>query len=219
MACIPHAGTKAGTYNVLAKIADISIGSVAVTLQDTAVDLSQSTLDADKTSLVADGRDQAILTFSLNVHTPVARSEKEHIEFFIDHVLGINPDSITFGQIQEVKSGTYTTTLSGNIPLNQISVGVKYRGEDTGKRLMFDISTGLSVVISGNNGSALNAVVGEALQVTSNCTGICPSLSYQWQIEDSSGSGVFVDIVGANTSTYIPGARDQKRKIRVKVTE
>lgn len=204
------AGTEAGTYNVVAQIADVSIGTVAVTLQDTAVDLSQSTLDADKTSLVADGRDRAILTFSLNAQNPTVRSEKEHVEFFIDSLV---TNGITLGTVQEIQPGTFTTTLSGNKPLKQVPVGVKYRGNDTGKRLLFDLSTGIQIVVTGN------AVVGETLQANPVCMGTCQSLTYQWQIEDTDGSGVFVDIVGANSSAYIPVTGDQKRKIRVVVTE
>lgn len=45
------------------------------------------------------------------------------------------------------------------------------------------------------------------------------SVSYQWQIENSPGSGTFIDIPSQSGEQYQPSKDDQKKKIKVTVTE
>ncbi|HCR3448524.1 TPA: hypothetical protein ON570_002113 [Citrobacter werkmanii] len=71
----------------------------------------------------------------------------------------------------------------------------------------------IAVAVTGN------PVVGETLTATATCTTACGGkVDYQWQIEDAVGSGQFVDIAGANNSTYQPTKDDQRKAIRVKAS-
>ncbi|WP_161786961.1 ZirU family protein [Noviluteimonas dokdonensis] len=84
-------------------------------------------------------------------------------------------------------------------------------------------STPVSVQVQFN-GAALNdpPLVGSVLNavVTCNGSGTCPpTLQYQWQIESAIGSGAYVDIAGATATTYTVQGGDQKRRIRVFVTQ
>ncbi|TPG65700.1 ZirU family protein [Pseudomonas arsenicoxydans] len=69
----------------------------------------------------------------------------------------------------------------------------------------------VSVAISGFVGGFPQ--VGAPLTATASCVATCGTVNYQWQIEDSIGSGNFVDL--ATGPTYTPVKGDQKRKIQV----
>lgn len=79
----------------------------------------------------------------------------------------------------------------------------------------------MAVTISGS------PIVSDTLTANAICIdasgseGACDAsaVSYQWQIEDSSGSSSFSDIQGVTSDTYQPTKSDQKKKIQVVVTE
>lgn len=73
-----------------------------------------------------------------------------------------------------------------------------------------------SVKITGMSGS--QPLVGETLKASVTCHGTCDNskLTYQWQIEGS--TGVYGDIKGGATSTYTVKNTDQKKKIKVIVS-
>ncbi|WFW58462.1 inverse autotransporter beta domain-containing protein [Citrobacter freundii] len=204
------AGTSTGTYTLSATAEGVNLSQASIVLEKTTIDLNQSSLTADKNTLFANGRDQATLTFSVkdNKGNPLS-GLKHQIAFFIeqptkDHVLG---------DIIEIQPGVYTTVFSGSRVGTQIPVGVSINGQDTGKRQMFDLTAGIDIVVTGN------AIVGETLTASPDCQGNCGVLSYQWQIEDQAGSTRFKDIPGATSSVYKPVKEDQKRKIRVAVSQ
>jgi hypothetical protein len=75
----------------------------------------------------------------------------------------------------------------------------------------------ISVVISGDVGGFPQ--VGSPLTAEVSCVSACsPALNYQWQIEDAVSSGSFSN-AGTNSKTFTPTKTDQKRKVRVEVTE
>ncbi|WFW58463.1 ZirU family protein [Citrobacter freundii] len=76
----------------------------------------------------------------------------------------------------------------------------------------------LSVTISGGTGAGGSPVVNDTLTANPTCTKACGTLNYQWQVEDSVGSGLFTDITGANNSTWQVTTSTQKRKIQVIVS-
>lgn len=76
----------------------------------------------------------------------------------------------------------------------------------------------LSVEITGIDPSGF-PMVGAVLTAQPHCVTTCGTVNYQWQIEDTFGSGTYVDISGATTSTYTPAKGDQKRKIQVVATK
>lgn len=78
-----------------------------------------------------------------------------------------------------------------------------------------------SAVISGF-GATGSPVVGTVLTVTvTMADGKAPGVGkvdYQWKIEDGIGSGSYMNITRATSSTYTPGQGDQKKHIMVVVT-
>ena len=73
----------------------------------------------------------------------------------------------------------------------------------------------LSVAITGGSGNAGSPVVSDTLTATPTCTKACGTINYQWQIEDASGSGKYVDITGATSNTWQVTTSTQKRKVQV----
>jgi hypothetical protein len=72
----------------------------------------------------------------------------------------------------------------------------------------------ISVAVSGFiNGTTPQ--VGSLLTATPACVSTCGTVTYQWQIESSVGSGSYVDIAGATNDTYMPVKDDQRRMIQV----
>lgn len=71
----------------------------------------------------------------------------------------------------------------------------------------------VSVAVSGY--VAGNPQVGTQLVATPTCVSVCGTVNYQWQVETAVGSGSYVDIAGATSSTYTPVRVDQKRMIQV----
>lgn len=62
--------------------------------------------------------------------------------------------------------------------------------------------------------------VDSELTATANCQGRCPVLlDYQWQRESAIGSGTFENIPGETNSSYSPVGSDQRRRIKVDVSE
>ncbi|UBX49653.1 ZirU family protein [Providencia alcalifaciens] len=74
-----------------------------------------------------------------------------------------------------------------------------------------------SVTISGLSGA--RPLVGEKLKADVTCHGTCDSnLTYQWQIEKSVNSGTYEDIASATAQEYTVKGTEQKRKIKVVVS-
>lgn len=74
-----------------------------------------------------------------------------------------------------------------------------------------------SVTISGLSGA--RPLVGDKLKADVTCHGTCDSnLTYQWQIEKSVNSGTYEDIAAATTLEYTVKGTEQKRKIKVIVS-
>ncbi|MBG5883426.1 MULTISPECIES: ZirU family protein [Providencia] len=74
-----------------------------------------------------------------------------------------------------------------------------------------------SVTISGLSGA--RPLVGDKLKADVTCHGTCDNnLNYQWQIEKSVNSGTYEDIVAATASEYTVKGSEQKRKIKVVVS-
>jgi hypothetical protein len=94
-------------------------------------------------------------------------------------------------------------------------------GKDSSSGLTPVSSVVNSVTIEGAS-NANKPLVGDTLTVVVTCRGAdCDSskLRYQWQLEDTAGSGTYADIVGATSDTYTVLRTDQKRKIQVLVTD
>ena len=90
---------------------------------------------------------------------------------------------------------------------------------DPGKPATTNQPTAVSVLMDGGP-FAGSPIVGATLAANVTCDGDgnCPAmLEYQWQIEDAIGSRSYVDIAGANASTYTIQSSDQRRRIRVTV--
>lgn len=77
----------------------------------------------------------------------------------------------------------------------------------------------LSVDITGGSGVAGAPVVGDTLMATAACTAACGAMNYRWQVEDAVGSGKFVDIAGATSSSWQVTTATQKRRVQVDVTQ
>lgn len=75
-------------------------------------------------------------------------------------------------------------------------------------------STVTGVTIAGNT------VVGETLTANATCLTACiaSDLTYQWQLESRSTPGVYADITGATSKTYVLKGNEQKLKLKVKVS-
>lgn len=207
------AGSEAGQYVLSGSVAGMELKPVSVALTDTNADFTRSTLATDKTVLVADGRDTATLTLSLydRTDTPVT-GEAGRLTFFVaDGAVDIS--RYTFSTVSEGQPGQYTTTFSGTLPVVQLHLGVKVNGRDTGKRVALDLTSATVVNVIGN------PVVGETLTASAICGSTCGPLTYQWQAETVTGSDSYVDIAGATGVTYQPVKEDQKKKIRVVVSD
>ncbi|EKN6178982.1 inverse autotransporter beta domain-containing protein [Yersinia enterocolitica] len=216
------AGTQAGQYALDAQVAGAPLAKATVLLEDTAADfsLAETALVTDKTTLVANGTDQATLTLTLmskaadgSLH-PVS-GEKDRLTLFLADS-GVDSTQYTFGAVQDDAShpGVYTATFTGLQAASPLTVGLKVNGKDTGKRVTLTLTTGTTVVVTGN------PVVGETLTANATCVGgTCGQLTWQWQIEDAEGSNHYVNILNATQQSYTPVKGDQKRKIRVDISE
>jgi len=94
-------------------------------------------------------------------------------------------------------------------------------GKDSSSGLTLVSSVVNSVTIEGAS-TANKPLVGETLTAVVTCRGAAcdnSKLHYQWQLEDSAGSGTYADIIGATTETYTVLRTDQKRRIQVLVTD
>lgn len=111
---------------------------------------------------------------------------------------------------------TNTDPADGNEQLSSRGGNIDGSGDGS---VTTDGNDVLSVAITGmTNGYPL---VGEQLTAVATCTtgATCTgTVNYQWKIESAIGSGVYVDIGGATSSTYTPVGTDQKRKIQVDAT-
>jgi hypothetical protein len=77
-----------------------------------------------------------------------------------------------------------------------------------------------AVTIEG--ATANKPLVGDVLRAVVTCRGaVCDNnkLKYQWQLEDTTGSGTYIDISGATSDSYTIQRTDQKRKVQVLVTD
>nr|WP_238340039.1 inverse autotransporter beta domain-containing protein [Citrobacter sp. NCU1] len=210
-------GMLPGAYTLTAKVLDVTLKPVTVQLDDTTPDFAHSELNADKTVLKADGIDTAKITLSLK-HKMSDGSvqpypgEISHLRFFVEGS-AVDSSKFTFTEPEETVEGQYTVRFSGTQNTTTLSVGVRFDDKDTGLRYHIDLTTGMTVAIAGNSGvnGTLSAIV--------SCGTPCGVLAYQWQRETSPGSDSWSDITDATTETYIPQKEDQKKKIRLLVTE
>ncbi|HIE7651427.1 inverse autotransporter beta domain-containing protein [Salmonella enterica] len=210
-------GTEAGKYALSVDLGDRIQAQTSVVLEDTTADMTQSTLTSNRTTMMANGTDEAILTLSLKNKASDGSlqgitGEASRLAFFVADP-SADSTKYTFTTPQEGNAGEYTTHFSGLLAAKQLSLGVKIHEKDTGMRVLMDLTTGTSVVVNGNS------VVGETLTATPSCTAACGALTYQWQIETAPGSNNWSNIFGATDVTYRPARGDQKKRIRVQVTE
>lgn len=210
-------GTEAGEYVLSAELGGRTLAQITVVLEDTAADISQSTLTSDRTTMTANGTDEAVLTLSLKkkAHDGSLQGvtgEAPRLTFFVADT-SIDSTKYTFTAPQEGNAGNYTTHFSGLQAATQLSLGVKIHGKDSGLRVLMDLTTGTTVIVSGN------PIVGETLTATLTCTTACGATTYQWQIESVPGSDNWSNITGATGMTYRPAKEDQKKRIRVEITE
>lgn len=211
------AGTVAGKYALTAALDGTTVAQTTAVIEDTAADITQSTLTKDLATIAADGTATSTLTLSLNMKAPdgslqPVSGEASRLTFFVADG-SVDASKYSFTTPQEGKAGQYTSDFSGILAATQLPLGVKINGKDSGLRVQIDLTASTTVVVSGN------PVVGETLTATPTCTTACGALTYQWQIETASGSNNWTDITGATNATYQPVKEDQKKKIRVKVTE
>lgn len=205
------AGESAGKFTITASLEDTTLASADIIFTDTSAALEQSTLTADKTTFSVGGTDKSTLTLTLqdSKGQPIS-NEKERITFFIADST-VDTSKYSFDTVQETNPGHYTTTFSGLLENPKLPVGVKINGKDTGKRLIFNLTTVSVATVTGV------PVVGNMLTATMPCRTGCNALTYQWQREDQAGSNNYVDIPGATAMTYVPSTADQKRKVRVQI--
>lgn len=210
-------GTVAGKYALTAGLDGTTVAQATVIIEDTAADITQSTLTKDLATIAADGMSTAKLTLSLNSKAADGSlqgvgGEASRLTFFVADG-SVDSTKYSFTTPQEGKTGEYTTQFSGTLVATQLPLGVKINGKDTGLRVQIDLTASTTVVVSGN------PVVGETLTATPTCTTACGALTYQWQIETAPGSNNWTNITGATNATYQPVKEDQKKRIRVEVTE
>lgn len=167
-----------------------------VVLEDTTADITQSILASDRTTITANGTDEAILTLSLknkgaDGSLQEVTGEASRLTFFVAGPLA-DSNKYTFTKPQENRSGEYTTRFSGLLSATKLSLGVKINGKDTGMRVLMDLTAGTSMAVSGNS------VVGETLTATPDCA--------------------YTDITGATNATWQVTTATQKRRIQVRVS-
>ncbi|APC19612.1 hypothetical protein BLL42_28285 (plasmid) [Pseudomonas frederiksbergensis] len=112
----------------------------------------------------------------------------------------LSPADIPIGYLQ-VADDTARVTVEGSTPagftLTAVAVYVN------GRLLAFD-----------------PPIVGQTLEARLTCSAVCndvPADGYQWEIQASVGSGSYIPISNATTSTYLVRPEDQKKAIRVSV--
>ncbi|RZM84275.1 hypothetical protein D9736_23205 [Escherichia sp. E10V10] len=205
------AGESAGKFTITASLEDTTLASADIIFTDTSAALEQSTLTADKTTFSVGSTEKSTLALTLqdSKGQPIS-NEKERITFFIADST-VDTSKYSFDTVQESNPGHYTTTFSGLLENPKLPVGVKINGKDTGKRLIFNLTTVSVATVTGV------PVVGNTLTATMPCSTDCNALTYQWQREDQAGSNNYVDIPGATAMTYVPSTADQKRKVRVQI--
>ncbi|MDA8486735.1 hypothetical protein NNO07_27020, partial [Pseudomonas resinovorans] len=85
--------------------------------------------------------------------------------------------------------------------------------------IVVDPSAPQSVTIKLADGGALTGrpQVGQTLVAETTCLETCGTLTYQWKVESSAGSGNFENIPGATSERYTPLASQQRRELQVGV--
>lgn len=102
-------------------------------------------------------------------------------------------------------------------PADGLAVTATHGGGQAGGLPVAGSDDVISVAITGGSGTAGAPVVNDTLTATPTCAGgTCgANVTYKWQVEDAVGSGNYVDIAGATSSTWQVTTATQKRKIQV----
>ncbi|NTZ47754.1 LysM peptidoglycan-binding domain-containing protein [Lelliottia aquatilis] len=207
MGAVALTSVKAGTWPVTGSVGGRTSAPVQVTFVAGPADVTRSALQAAPASIEANGTDHATLTLTLHDinNNPVSGQTVQFVSDLADTRLSAVTDH---------QDGSYSATLTGATP-GQANLSVTVGGNAFAvPAARVALSTSLLVAITGR------PVVGDILTATPTCQGgTCGTLTWQWQIENGVGSGVYGDIPGATSHTYTPVNGDQKRKIRVKVSE
>ncbi|EBW9495442.1 hypothetical protein DQJ56_19815, partial [Salmonella enterica subsp. salamae serovar Sofia] len=140
------AGTTAGKYALSLAYAGEKLLTTQVLLTDTLADLEASTLTVDKTTVrVSDGADPAnMVTLTIDMKdkagNPVT-GEASRLSLFIPST-NVDTTRIVLSDLKEDRSkpGTYVGTLSSTLAVQNMPVGLKVNGKDSGKQVQVTVT-------------------------------------------------------------------------------
>lgn len=199
----------AGAYTVTA-----SVGGTTVTTRVTFV-ADDATADFAGTPVVngnnapANGADITNVDFTLK---DASGNPVPGVSVVITTTNGAQPDTVT---VTTDSNGVAHVDVTSTTPgVTTVTASVNGHTQTTDVTFIDPIA---SITVSGEvNGFPL---VGTPLTATYTCVTTCPAaVAWQWRIETPRGSGVFVDIPGANTDSYTPVKGDQIRKVQAIAT-
>lgn len=156
------AGTTAGKYALSLAVNGDRLLASEVTLTDTLADLGQSTLTADKATVMAgDGTDPAntvTLTAEMkDKNGQPVQQDPARTAFFID---GSDRGAVDISrpQADPARPGVLTATVSSPAALDAVKVGLKINGKDTGKRVTLSFTpelTSLAPVLTADKNNVV----------------------------------------------------------------
>lgn len=212
-------GTTAGTATVTVQIGNSNFGTLSANVELTGdpntAEIAENNLTVPVNGMIADGA-------SLNKVRAVVTDARGNplpgitVAFSADNEAVLTTPSVITNEAGIAEATLHSTRVGDSNVIASLSAGT---GNNQTVIVTFSATPPTALLIY-RNGSVLagNPVVGDVLTAIPQCASPpcgSPAAGYQWQVEDSPGSGTFRSITGATTEQYVVTTDTQRRKLQV----